>query len=149
MSLQLPLNAAQRIRARPGQIFSGIVQFVLIEVQLSLCQINLLLRSVLVRAAGGGKLLLQLIETIPIGFNVYFGLGYVRVKLASFGRRLRGVIGGITEGVFESEVNFVIRQAQGLIREPLFVPIRSQLGNVAGGLDRKSTRLNSSHPSIS
>ena len=58
------------------------------------------------------------------------------VKFASFWRRLHGVIGSVTERVFESEVNFVIGQAQGLIRKPLFVPIRSQLGNVAGGLQR-------------
>src|SRR5271168_4018949 len=133
---QLALDAAQRISARTGQVFSSIVQFILIEIELSLGQINLLLCSVLMHAAGGGKLLLHLIEPILIGLHVYFRLSYVSIKFASLGRGRGGMVRSVAQRVFEGKVNFVIGKTQRLIRESLLVPIGSRLGDGASGQQR-------------
>ncbi len=62
---QLALDAAKRIGTRPRQVFFGVIEFILVKLQLSLGQIELLLHAVLMSAGGGGKLLLQLVDADP------------------------------------------------------------------------------------
>src|SRR5580704_9116359 len=111
--LQLPLDAADGVGASPREILLCVVQFILIQIKLSLRHVKLLLRAVLMSGAGGGELFLQLIDVILIGFKIELSLSHVRKKFASFGRGRSWVVGGIAKRVLERDINFVIGQTQG------------------------------------
>jgi len=119
---KLPLNSAQSIRARAGQILLGIVKIVLIKLKLCLLQVQLLLNLILVRPGGGSQLLVELIYLILVGLDRRLSLVQAGVQFPRLGCGLSRMIGGITECIFKSQVHFMIGGAQSLIRESLLIP---------------------------
>src|SRR5215470_12449863 len=134
MAIKLPLDAAQRVCTRANQGQFGLIQFVLIEFQLRLSQIDLLLQIVATIRFSCRKLFFELIEAVLISF--YGCLSFVDSgkEFARFWFWRDGVLGGITKCVSEREVYFVVGQPEGLLRESLLVRIGGQSSHGSGTL---------------
>ncbi len=137
MTVELALNPAEAVGAGADQLSLYVFQFILVEFQLGLSQIDLLLQGVssaiIFRA---GELLLQLVNSVVIGSYRCVGLISVSIEFLAFGRWRSGMLGGLAHLVTESDIYGMIGQLQCLARISLFFPVGREGHHCAGSQQR-------------
>ena len=134
---ELTLNPAEAVNPRADQISLSVFQFILIEFQLRLGQVNLLLQAVPATfILGGGELLLELVDPLLIGFDRGIGSVGLGIQFLALGRRRSRMLGGLAHLVAECDVDRVIGQFERLPRITLLFPIGSQGRHGAGSRQR-------------
>ena len=134
--LQQTLNLGLRISACPCQIFFCVVEFVLIEFELSLGNFELVAEIFLGALGSGGELSCEAGDQILVGF--YYGVGLARAgrQFTPLRRGCRRMFSGLAQCVCEGEIDFVIGEPQSLMGEILLFRRRGQKSELAGGLQR-------------
>ena len=108
------------------QIFRGIVEFVLIELELRCGDVELILEIVLLRLRRGRNLAREQLDVFLIVLDGLLCLSLTIGNFFGFGRKLGGRFMNPAQGVVEGEVDFVVPDFLGLMGQRLLFLRASQ-----------------------
>ena len=126
MLLQQLLNLALGIAACAEQVFFGVVEFVLIELELRLGDVDLVLEIFFRAVTRRRHLPGETRNLFLIGLDDGLRFGAAGHHLPLFRRRRRRMLGGLAHSRGEGEVDFIVGKPQGLVRQILFLRCRGQ-----------------------
>ena len=137
MTGELTLNSAEAVHPGADQVSLCIFEFVLIEFQLRLGQINLLLQGVpATLVLGARELLLQLIDPLLVGSDGCIGFVGLGIQFLALGRCRSRMLGGLAHLVAERDVYRMVGQFERLPGIALLFPVGREGRHGAGRRQR-------------
>jgi len=134
--LEEALDRALGIAAGALQIFFGVVEFVLIEFELSFGDVDLVLDVFFCTLFRGSELVGEVGDLVLIVLDHSGGLTVAGAEFTLFGGERGRMLGGLAERVGESEIDLVVGEAESLTGELLFLGSGGEGGQLARGLQR-------------
>src|SRR5581483_5354030 len=133
---ELILDGGSWISSRAVYIFFYVADFVAIQLNLYLYQLELLLEVIFAIACGHIHLLLQLINACLIGRNRFFGFAQTCKELAILRRGLLNLIASVAQRLGKGEIDFVIAYSLSFLGETLFLSCCDQWRETTSSLQR-------------
>jgi len=118
--VQEPLNLALTIAARQAQVFSRVVQFILVHGQLGLRHVQLLLESFLSAFAGRSDGLGQFINLLLVHLDNFFSLAHAFGEFVRLRAELNRMLLRVAQRSRKCQVDFVVCDPQCVLRDAPF-----------------------------
>ena len=129
-------NPGLRVGAGTFEVFGGVVEFVVVEIELSFGDGELVGDVLFLRFGRGGQAMGESLDILLLGLECGFRRGLAVKESFLVSREFRSALRSGAEGIFEGEVYFVVAYFLGFPGNLLLFGSRGQSGEPLSGVER-------------